>query len=49
VLVTTNAAFLAQPAIARARQPIDVLPALRLWTDDYSSLFPVIRVKYRGF
>jgi spermidine synthase len=45
VLVTANAAFLANPAVARARQPIDVPAGLRLWTDDYSSLFPIIQVQ----
>jgi hypothetical protein len=33
----------------RARQPIVVPPGLRLWTDDYSSLFPVIKLSERGF
>jgi spermidine synthase len=44
VLVTDNAQFLANPAIARARQPVDVPARLRLWTDDYSSLFPIIKI-----
>ena len=49
VLVTANAEFLANPAVVRARQPIDVPSGLRLWTDDYSSLFPIIQVSQRGF
>ena len=49
VLVTANADFLANPAVMRARQPIDVPAGLRLWTDDYSSLFPIIQVSQRGF
>ena len=49
VLVTANAEFLANPAVVRARQPIDVPAGLRLWTDDYSSLFPIIQVSQRGF
>jgi spermidine synthase len=49
VLVTANAEFLANPAVIRARQPIDVPAGLRLWTDDYSSLFPIIQVSQRGF
>ena len=49
VLVTTSAEFLADPAVARARLPIDVPAGLRLWTDDYSSLFPIIKVSQRGF
>ncbi|HEV7992983.1 MAG TPA: fused MFS/spermidine synthase [Gemmatimonadaceae bacterium] len=44
VLVTANAEFLANPAIARARRPIEIPAGLRLWTDDYSSLFPIIQV-----
>jgi spermidine synthase len=49
VLVTANSEFLANPAVVRARQPIDVPAGLRLWTDDYSSLFPIIQVSQRGF
>jgi hypothetical protein len=49
VLVTANAEFLANPEVVKARQPIDVPPRLRLWTDDYSSLFPIIQVTQRGF
>jgi spermidine synthase len=49
VLVTANAEFLANPAVVRARQPIEVPAGLRLWTDDYSSLFPIIQVSQRGF
>ena len=44
VLVTANAEFLANPAVVRARLPIDVPAGLRLWTDDYSSLFPIIKL-----
>jgi hypothetical protein len=49
VLVTANAEFLANPAIVRAREPISHPAGLRLWTDDYSSLFPIIQVTQRGF
>ena len=49
VLVTANAEFLGNPEVVRARQPIDVPAGLRLWTDDYSSLFPIIQVSQRGF
>lgn len=49
VLVTSNAEFLANPAIVRARQPIVVPAGLRLWTDDYSSLFPIIKLQQRRF
>ena len=44
VLVTANAEFLANPAVVRARQPIRVPEGLRVWTDDYSSLFPLLKV-----
>ena len=49
VLITTNAGFVADPAIARARTPIEVPAGLRLWTDDYSSLFPIIKLRQRLF
>jgi SAM-dependent methyltransferase len=49
VLVSANDAFLAKPAIASARREITVPARLRLWTDDYNSLLPVIQVKQRGF
>jgi len=49
VLVTANAEFLADPAVVAARQPNDVPAGLRLWTDDYSSLFPIIKLTERGF
>ena len=49
VLVTANAEFLANPAVVRAREPISVPAGLRLWTDDYSSLFPIIQVSQKGF
>jgi spermidine synthase len=48
VLVTANAEFLANPAVLLARRPIDVPAGLRLWTDDYSSLFPIIQVSRKG-
>ena len=49
VLVTSNAEFLANPAVVSARQSIEIPPGLRLWTDDYSSLFPIIQITQRGF
>jgi len=49
VLVTANAEFLANPEVVRAREPISIPAGLRLWTDDYSSLFPIIQVTQRGF
>ena len=49
VLVTANAGFLADPAVVRARQAIAVPAGLRLWTDDYSSQFPLIKLAQRRF
>ena len=43
VLVTNNSAFLGQPVVAAAAKPPIFKPGLRLWTDDYSSLLPLLR------
>ncbi|HWE84612.1 MAG TPA: fused MFS/spermidine synthase [Terracidiphilus sp.] len=43
VLVTDNTAFLAQPEVAVWAQPMTVKPGMRVWTDDYSALLPVLR------
>ena len=43
VLVTDNGAFLNQPIVAAHAKPIRPSPGLRLWTDDYSALLPVLR------
>jgi hypothetical protein len=43
VLVTENDSFLAQPIVAAHAKPIRPKPGLRLWTDDYSALLPVLR------
>lgn len=45
VLVTNNQEFLALPAVKEAAGEIDPRPGLRLWTDDYSSLLPILKVK----
>jgi len=42
VLVSDNAAFFAQPEVAAAGLPTVFKPGLRLWTDDYSSLLPLL-------
>lgn len=44
VLVTANEKFLALPEIADAGAKIDLKPGLRLWTDDYSSLLPILNL-----
>ncbi|MGB6742938.1 MAG: hypothetical protein WBE38_04705, partial [Terracidiphilus sp.] len=43
VLVSDNTAFFAQPEVASAALPPAYKPGLRLWTDDYSSLLPLLR------
>jgi hypothetical protein len=43
VLVTSNAAFLAQPPLAAMAEPISPRSGLRAWTDDNSSLLPILR------
>ena len=43
VLLTANEQFLAQSEVAQRSRTTAVRPGLRLWTDDYSSLFPLIR------
>jgi hypothetical protein len=43
VLLASDAGFLEQPAIAAAGRPLEGDPDLRLWTDDYSNLFQILR------
>ena len=45
VLVTANEKFLELQEIANASQKIEPKPGLRLWTDDYSSLLPVLNLR----
>jgi spermidine synthase len=45
VLVTANEKFLELPEIASASAKIEPRPGLRLWTDDYSSLLPVLNLR----
>lgn len=44
VLVAANPAFFAIPAVHAAAMPIPRRPDLRVWTDDYTSLLPVMRL-----
>jgi hypothetical protein len=44
VLVSENAAFFSLPAVHAASMPVQRKPGLRTWTDDYSSLLPVMRL-----
>jgi spermidine synthase len=43
VLVTANKAFLAKQEVVEAGKPVEAIPSLRLWTDDYSSLLPILK------
>jgi spermidine synthase len=43
VLLTRNADFLQKQQVADAGKPIAPLPGLRLWTDDYNSLLPLLK------
>ncbi len=43
VLMTADPDFLKHPEIANAAQPLRQLSGLRLWTDDYSSLLPLLK------
>lgn len=43
VLVSANQGFFANPAVSSASTTIVVPPMLRVWTDQYSSLLPVMR------
>ena len=43
VLVSNNMNFLQQPEIASAALPIPAGSGLQLWTDDYSSLLPIMK------
>jgi spermidine synthase len=43
VLVTNNSAFLAEPQVAAFARAIHARADLRAWTDDYSSLLPILQ------
>ena len=45
VLVTANEQFLALPDVVAAGAEITPRPDLRLWTDDYSSLLPILNLR----
>jgi spermidine synthase len=44
VLVSGDAGFFASPGVSGVAMEIERQPGLRLWTDDYSSLLPVLRL-----
>ncbi len=43
VLVTANHEFLSLPAVKGVAEEIKPRPGFRLWTDDYSSLLPLLK------
>jgi hypothetical protein len=43
VLLTNNEQFLARPEVARAAQPSVTRSSVGLWTDDYSSVLPILK------
>ena len=44
VLVSGDAGFFAKPGVEAVAKEIQRQPGLRVWTDDYSSLLPVLRL-----
>jgi SAM-dependent methyltransferase len=45
VLMTADPTFFTRSEIVSMADPIYVKPGLRLWTDDYSSLLPILQVR----
>ncbi|HTD95435.1 MAG TPA: fused MFS/spermidine synthase, partial [Edaphobacter sp.] len=45
VLATASPTFLSLPEVAPATSPIAPIPGLRPWTNDYSSLLPILQTK----
>jgi spermidine synthase len=43
LLLSANQELARRPEIANATQPLSQKPGLRLWTDDYSSLLPLLK------
>jgi spermidine synthase len=43
VLMVSNPAVLDTPEIRKAGRKVDPRPELRLWTDDYSNLFQILK------
>jgi hypothetical protein len=46
VLLTESPTFFTRPEIATAIQPVPTIPGLKLWTDDYSSLLPILKLSH---
>jgi SAM-dependent methyltransferase len=47
ILVTANQAFLDQPEVINNGFPTPLKPGARLWTDNYSSVFPLLKWQSR--
>jgi hypothetical protein len=45
VLVSASPDILRLPAIVNAGHPIEVIHAVKPWTDDYSNLYEILRVR----
>jgi hypothetical protein len=45
VLVTANTRFLSRPELKVGQSEPNAIPGLRLWTDDYNSLLPLLKKK----
>jgi SAM-dependent methyltransferase len=43
VLVTSRRGFFDLPDLMHAERPIEPIPGLRMWTDDYSNLYQILR------
>ena len=43
VIVTRDKALLGKPALTGKTTPIDEIPGLKLWTDDFSSLYQILK------
>jgi len=43
VLVTSRPGFFDQPNVKKVAQEIKPVPGLRMWTDDYSNLYRILR------
>ena len=46
VLLTDSPAFFGHPEIAAAIEAVPTIPGLRPWTDDYSSLLPILQLTH---
>jgi hypothetical protein len=46
ILLTNSEVFFDRPAIAAADDPVPTTPRLRPWTDDYSSLLPILKLTH---